>query len=95
MAKVLLYTITKLLLHLLQDEVVTQRFVVGDPVRIDIPDTTDPDHARLHGRTGTVVAVLKDDAGTETGDKRDNLLYRVEVDDANTEDLRWRDLRPE
>ncbi|QCC52832.1 hypothetical protein [Halapricum salinum] len=71
-----------------------RRFTEGDRVRIDIPDETDPDHDRYHGAHGTVVEVLTDDAGRETGDERDNHLFRVDVDDGPVVDLRWRDLRP-
>jgi ribosomal protein L21E len=66
----------------------------GDCVRIDIPDASDPDHDRFHGRYGTIVDVMGDDAGTETGDPRDGTLYRVEFDGGNQHDFRWRDLRP-
>jgi ribosomal protein L21E len=69
------------------------QFIEGDRVRVDIPDETDPDH-RLHGEHGTVVSVLQDDAGTTTGDERDDLIYRVELDEGQNIDLRWRDLRP-
>lgn len=71
-----------------------QRFSEGDPVRVDIPDETDPDHERYHGVRGTVVEVFKDDAGSATGDERDSLLYRIEFEDGHREDFRWRDLRP-
>jgi hypothetical protein len=70
------------------------RFTPGDRVRIDIPDETDPDHERYHGREGTVVELLADDASEETGDSRDATIYRVELDDGSTVDMRWRDLRP-
>lgn len=66
----------------------------GDRVRIDIPDTTDPDFDRYHGSYGTVIAVLNDDAGIETGDERDSYLFRVETDAGDVTDFRWRDLRP-
>ncbi|GAB7095246.1 hypothetical protein JCM30237_23990 [Halolamina litorea] len=66
----------------------------GDRVRIDIPDKTDPDHERYHGRQGTIIEVLQDDAGESTGDERDSILYRVELDDGRVADFRWRDLRP-
>lgn len=71
-----------------------QRFTEGDSVRIDIPDKTDPDHDRYHGVRGIVIAVLVDDAGQTTGDERDSLLYRIELEDGSIEDFRWRDLRP-
>lgn len=72
-----------------------QRFDEGDRIRIDIPDTTDPDFDRYHGQYGMVIDVIGDDAGIETGDERDSCLFRVEVDDGSVVDLRWRDLRPE
>lgn len=72
----------------------TKRFAEGDRVRIDIPDVSDPDHEQYHGRHGTVIAVIEDDAPAETGDERDAHIYRVEFDDCATADFRWRDLRP-
>jgi ribosomal protein L21E len=71
-----------------------QRFSEGDRVRVDIPDETDPDHERYHGVRGMVVAVINDDAGRATGDERDTLLFRVELEEGSMEDFRWRDLRP-
>lgn len=71
-----------------------QRFDEGDRVRIDIPDETDPDHDRYHGKGGTVVAELDDDAGRVTGDERDSTLFRVKLDTGETTEFRWRDLRP-
>lgn len=71
-----------------------RRFDTGDSVRIDIPDETDPDHDRLHGCRGTVVEILSDDAGAVTDDEREGYLFRVELDDGETADVRWRDLRP-
>lgn len=69
------------------------RFTVGDRVRIDIPDETDPDHDQLHGRQGEITAILEDDAGEVTGDARDTVLYRVQLEDNTEVDVRWRDLR--
>lgn len=70
------------------------RFEEGDRVRIDIPDTTDPDHQSYHGRTGQVVELIQDAAGLETGDVRDSFTYLVEFGDGDTMHFRWRDLRP-
>jgi len=72
----------------------TKRFESGDSVRIDIPDQTDPDYERLHGRHGIVAEIISDDAGTMTGDEREGYLYRVKLDNGETADVRWRDLRP-
>lgn len=69
------------------------RFETGDRVRVDIPDETDPDHKQHHGEHGEVIKIFHDDAGNETGDKRDSVIYRVELNDEIV-DLRWRDLRP-
>lgn len=71
-----------------------RRFETGDRVRVDIPDTSDPDHQRLHNRTGTIVQILEDDAGADTGDERDSHLFVVKMSNGNTDGLRWRDLRP-
>lgn len=71
-----------------------KRFDVGDEVRIDIPDETDPDHERLHGVHGTVVELIQDDAGTVTGDGRNQYLFRIELEEGEEVDVRWRDLRP-
>lgn len=68
-------------------------FEVGDQVRIDIPDRDDPDYDRYHGKDGKIVNITTDDAGLETGDERDNVLYEVAFQD-HTADFRWRDLRP-
>lgn len=71
-----------------------RRFEVGERVRIDIPDETDPDYNRYHDRVGSVVEVLEDDAGQHTGDERDSHLFGVELEDGDVEHFRWRDLRP-
>jgi len=72
----------------------TQQFIVGDRVRVDIPDETDPDYDRYHGRHGAVSMIIEDDASIETGDERDGIIYRVKFENRTTADFRWRDLRP-
>ena len=71
-----------------------KRFEVGDRVRIDIPDTDDPDFDRYHERTGQVYEVIEDDAGEATGDERDSYLFSVEFENGDSDHFRWRDLRP-
>lgn len=56
---------------------------VGNRVRIDISDPTDPDFDRFHRRHGTVVRILNDDARRATGNPRDSQLYRIELDDGH------------
>ena len=69
-------------------------FSEGDRVRVDIPDETDPEQRAFHGRQGTVVETIADDAGAVTGDPRDGVLYRVRFADGDEADFRWHDLRP-
>ncbi|WP_396275478.1 hypothetical protein [Halodesulfurarchaeum sp. HSR-GB] len=59
-----------------------------------MPDERDPDHDRLHGEHGEIIAIIRDSAGETTGDGRDSKIYRVELDSGQEVDLRWRDLRP-
>lgn len=70
------------------------RYEIGDSVRIDIPDRSDPDFEVYHGDTGQIIEIIEDDAGLETGDTRDSYLYRVEFSDGGVGEFRWRDLRP-
>ena len=69
-------------------------FEVGDRVRIDIPDEQDPDFEQYHDRVGKIKEIMPDDAGDSTGDERDSYIFRVQVDDDQKADFRWRDLRP-
>ncbi len=69
-------------------------FTEGDRVRVDIPNQTDPDHDRYHGRHGTIVEILEDDAGVKTGNEQDSFLFQIEFDEGDTMDFRGRDLRP-
>jgi ribosomal protein L21E len=71
-----------------------RRFGEGDRVRVDIPEISDPDHDRYHGREGVVKNVVSDAASAVTGDERDDAHYRVQFDDGEVMDFRWRDLRP-
>lgn len=70
-------------------------FEVGDRVRIDIPDETDPDYKQFHGTHGDIVDILEDDAGETTGDPRDSAMFSVKLEDGRVEEFRWRDLRPD
>ena len=65
-----------------------EQFTKGDRVRVDIPDTTDPDHDRYHGIHGTVVNVLEDEVSEVTGDDRNEAIFRVELENGETADFR-------
>ena len=68
-------------------------FETGDRVRVDIPDETDPDF-EWHGKHGTVVELLEDDAKKLTGDAADGRIYRIDLEHEETQlDLRQQDLR--
>lgn len=69
-----------------------KRFSEGG-VRIDIPDKRDPDQTVYHGKHGTVVNVLADEADMMTGDDRDAFIYQVQLETGEQADFRWRDLR--
>jgi len=69
------------------------RFAVGNRVRIDIPDETDPDFEAFHGEEGTIIEIISDDADAMTGTERDGHIYRVEFGET-TADFRQHDLRP-
>lgn len=69
-------------------------FSIGDRIRVDIPDETDPDHDQYHGQHGTIVNILEDDAAEETGREKDGFLFNVKFDSGNVMDFRGRDLRP-
>ena len=45
-------------------------------------------------RDGEIVAISKGDTGVVTGDTRDAVLYRVQLEDGTKTDGQWRDLRP-
>lgn len=61
---------------------------------LTFPMNRTPDYEMWHGRHGEIISTLTDHAGSDTGDERDNLQYRVRFEDGSTMDFRWRDLRP-
>lgn len=70
------------------------QFEKGNRVRVDIPDTSDHDHSRYHGKHGTVTTVLEDEAEAVIRSRAHSQIYRVELDSGETMDFRERDLRP-
>ena len=69
-------------------------YEIGDRVRIDIPDETDPDHDQYHGEHGRITDILEDEAGTLTGDDRDSIIYRIQFSKGEELDLRHQAIRP-
>ena len=72
----------------------TTDYGVGDRVRIDIPNQTDPDHDRYHGEHGQIIDILEDEAGTLTGNERDSIIFRVKFSNGEELDLRHQSIRP-
>lgn len=76
------------------EESPVQRWSRGDRVRVDIPDESRPDHRRLHGRHGEVIAVIPLASGGETDGDPPGYKYRIRFDAGGYADLQWYDLRP-
>ena len=67
---------------------------VGERVRIDVPDETDPYHEQYHGKHGQIADILEDEAGSLTGDEQDSLIYQLQLDNGDNIDIRHRAIRP-
>lgn len=69
-------------------------FQVGDKVKVVI-DEIDPD-MHYHGKKGEIIDIDFDDAGSVTGDSKDNFMYTVELEDGEVPDIHFRrpDLKP-
>lgn len=63
-------------------------YKVGDRVRIII-DEIDPD-MRYHGEEGEIVDIEFDDAGSITGDSKDNFMYQVKLESGEVPDIHFR-----
>jgi len=70
------------------------QYDVGERVRIDIPDETDPDNEQYHGEHGQIADILEDEAGSLTGDEQDSLIYQIQLDNGDNIDVRHRSIRP-
>ena len=70
------------------------QYDVGERVRIDIPDESDPDHEQYHGEHGQIADILEDEAGSLTGDELDSLIYQIQLDNGDNIDVRHRAIRP-
>ena len=82
------------MLHYMTDSSDTDDYNLGDRIRVDIPDETDPDHEQYHGEHGQIAETLEDEAGALTGDEQDSIIYRIQLDDGETIDVRHHSIRP-
>jgi hypothetical protein len=60
----------------------------GDRVKV-ITDTVNPDMVH-HGRTGEIIDVSKDDAGSVTGNPEDDYMYTVQFENGEVPDIHFR-----
>lgn len=69
---------------------------IGHRVRVNIPDSDDPDH-KFHGKTGEVIDISQDDLGIMFDDPRLKYLIKVKFDDdeLGTMTFRLHDLKSE
>jgi len=70
------------------------QYDVGERVRIDIPDETDPDNEQYHGEHGQIADILEDEAGSLTGDERGSTIYRVAFSTGGEIDPQHQLIRP-
>lgn len=66
-------------------------FDIGDRVRIDIPDETDPDF-QFHGKNGEVISVNLDEVKPLTGNSLDDGFYSIELGFVGNVDIRCKNL---
>lgn len=67
---------------------------VGDRVRIDIPNETNPNHDQYHEEHGTIVDILEDDSDAFSGDEQESSIYRIQLDAGEKLDVRHLVIRP-
>jgi ribosomal protein L21E len=63
-------------------------FKKGDRVKIVI-DKIDPD-MHYHGKEGEIVDIEFDDAGSVTGNPKDNFMFKVELENGKVPDIHFR-----
>jgi ribosomal protein L21E len=62
---------------------------VGDRVKLILDKEVSPDN-KWHGKTGEIIDIEFDDAGSVTGDSEDNFMYKVELDNGEVPDIHFR-----
>lgn len=68
---------------------ITQAYRKGDQVKLILDKERGPD-THLHGKTGQIIDIEFDDAGTVTGDNKDNFIYTVKLDTGEIPNLHFR-----
>ena len=68
---------------------ISQSYRKGDRVKLILDKELGPDQ-HLHGKTGEITDIEFDDAGTVTGNSKDNFIYTVKLDNGETPSLNFR-----
>jgi ribosomal protein L21E len=71
------------------DSPIAQAYQKGDRVKLILDKENGPDN-HLHSKTGEIIDVQFDDAGSITGDSEDNFMYKVKLDNGGIPDLHFR-----
>jgi len=66
-----------------------ESYNVGDRVKLLLDKERSPDN-QWHGATGEIIDIQFDDAGTVTGDTKDNFMYKIRLDDGTVPDIHFR-----
>jgi len=64
-------------------------FQVGDDVKLILDKENGPDN-HLHGKTGEIINIEFDDAGTVTGNSEDNFIYTIQLKNGDIPDINFR-----
>jgi len=73
----------------LSDYFIAHAYQKGDRVKLILDKERGPDN-HLHGKTGEIIDVEFDDAGSVTGDSEDNFIYTVKLDNGNIPEIHFR-----
>ncbi len=71
------------------DPSIAQAYQIGDRVKLILDKETGPDN-HLHGKTGEIIDVQFDDAGSITGDSEDNFMYKVKLSNGEIPEIHFR-----
>lgn len=62
----------------------------GDEVKIVLDDENTPDSEKYHGKKAEIIDIDFDDAGTVTGDSKDNFMYALKLENGEEPDIHFR-----
>lgn len=77
------------MIKLQSDSPIAQAYQKGDHVKLILDKESGPDN-HLHGRTGEIIDLDFDDAGSVTGDSEDNFMYKVKLSNGYIPEIYFR-----